>query len=97
MSEQDAERRIAQNKFESCIIILEEMQKVDGYAYGFLKVFKDARRSVLLNAEQGATVANDLNTTHDQDQPLADFADLMWRDWDAAMAESWNDFPLGAV
>ena len=91
MSRQEAERRIAQNKFDSCIIILEEMQKVDGYAYAYLRVFKDARRSILSNEGLGLAAPMDFAVTHDQDPAFVDWGEFLWKDWDAALAANWDN------
>lgn len=89
-SRQEAERRIAQNKFDSCIIILEEMQKVDGYACAHLRVFMDARRSILSNEGPGLAAPMDLAMTHDQDSAFVDWGEFLWKDLDAALAANWD-------
>ncbi|KAF4442283.1 C6 transcription factor [Fusarium acutatum] len=98
-SQEEDERKIAQHRFDSCMIIIDELRKIDGHALTLSKLLMAARGDLVLNARQGSSAPDTSVMFPDQDRPSMDFSNVALEDWDTAMTTVfWNGFsPLGST
>ncbi|RGP80770.1 fungal transcription factor regulatory middle homology region [Fusarium longipes] len=96
-SQQEDERKIAQHRFDSCMIIIEELRKIDGHALTLSNLLKAARNQLVLNLSHGSSGPDSSVVFSDQGGPNIDINNVVWEDWDTAMTTVfWNGLsPLG--
>ncbi|EWG44562.1 hypothetical protein FVEG_15675 [Fusarium verticillioides 7600] len=92
-SQEEDERKIAQHRFDSCMIIIDELRKIDGHALTLSNLLKAARDNLVLNARQESSAPDISVMFSGQDQPSMDFSNVALEDWDTAMTTVfWNGF-----
>ncbi|KAF5718568.1 c6 transcription factor [Fusarium mundagurra] len=98
-SQEEDERKIAQHRFDSCMIIIDELRKIDGHALILSNLLKAARGNLVFNAREGSSAPDTSVMFSDQDRPSMDFSNVALEDWDTAMTTVfWNGFsPLGTT
>ncbi|KAG9505227.1 hypothetical protein J7337_002193 [Fusarium musae] len=92
-SQEEDERKIAQHRFDSCMIIIDELRKIDGHALTLSNLLKAARDNLVLNARQESNAPDISVMFSGQDRPCMDFSNVALEDWDTAMTTVfWNGF-----